>query len=62
MIEITLKKTIGIQMLIADDPSQLRDGITSMRRFETGAYYFLRKTEDFEDIKIVINDMVTNLC
>jgi DNA-binding NarL/FixJ family response regulator len=33
-----------------------------LRCFEAGADYFLRKTEDFEDIKIVITDMVTNQC
>jgi DNA-binding NarL/FixJ family response regulator len=30
--------------------------------FEAGADYFLSKTEEFEDIKNVINDMVTNQC
>jgi len=29
-----------------------------LRCFEAGADYFLRKTEDFEDIKIVITDVL----
>jgi len=33
-----------------------------LRCFEAGADYFLRKTEDFEDIKIVITDMLTKQC
>jgi DNA-binding NarL/FixJ family response regulator len=32
------------------------------RCFEAGADYFLSKTEDFEQIEIVITDLVTNEC
>ena len=32
------------------------------RCMEEGADYFLSKTEDFEQIEIVISDMVTNEC
>ena len=32
------------------------------RCLEAGADYFLSKTEDFEQIEIVISDMVTNEC
>ena len=32
------------------------------KSIEAGADYFLSKTEEFEDIKIVINDIVTNQC
>jgi DNA-binding NarL/FixJ family response regulator len=32
------------------------------RCLEAGADYFLSKTEDFEQIEIVITDMVTNVC
>jgi hypothetical protein len=60
MTEIPVKKTPGIQILIADDSSLLRDRIKSLRRFEAGADYFLRKTEDFEDIKIVIAELANS--
>ena len=32
------------------------------RCLEAGADYFLSKTEDFEQLEIVISDMVTNVC
>ena len=32
------------------------------RCLEAGADYFLSKTEDFEQLEIVITDMVTNVC
>jgi hypothetical protein len=60
MTEIPVKKTPGIQVLIADDSSLLRERIRSLRCFEAGADYFLRKTEDFEDINIVISELANN--
>jgi hypothetical protein len=60
MTEIPVKKTPGIQVLIADDFSLLRDRIKSLRRFEAGADYFLRKTEDFGDINIIVTGLIHN--
>jgi hypothetical protein len=47
-------------VFIADASSLLRDRIKSLGLFEAGADYFLRKTEEFEDIKIVITGLANS--
>jgi hypothetical protein len=59
MTEISVKKTPGIQILIADDSSLLRDRIKSLLNSIKNVCV-VGEAEDFEDINIVISELANS--
>jgi DNA-binding NarL/FixJ family response regulator len=72
ILDIRMPEMNGIEVLIKIRELKMKTKVCILtsypypqyrkRCLEAGADYFLSKTEDFEQIEIVISDMVTNEC
>jgi len=72
ILDIRMPEMNGIEVLIKIRELKMKTKVCILtsypypqyrkRCLEAGADYFLSKTEDFEQIEIVITDMVTNVC
>ena len=72
ILDIRMPEMNGIEVLIKIRELKMKTKVCILtsypypqyrkRCLEAGADYFLSKTEDFEQLEIVITDMVTNVC